>query len=47
MLKCLAVLQRWASFIVHGFKNYETRSWATQHRGPLLIQVSLPARRLT
>jgi hypothetical protein len=40
MLKCLAVLQPWASLIVHGFKSYETHRWVTQLRGPLLIQAS-------
>jgi hypothetical protein len=38
MLQCLAVLQPWASLIVHGFKSYETRSWMPQHHAPLLIQ---------
>jgi hypothetical protein len=33
-------MQPWATLIVHGFKSYETRSWVTQHRGPLLIQAS-------
>jgi hypothetical protein len=40
MLKRLAVMQPWATLIVHGFKSCETRSWITQHRGPLLIQAS-------
>jgi activating signal cointegrator 1 len=40
MIKCLTVMQPWASLIVHGFKSYETRSWITTHRGPLLIHAS-------
>jgi hypothetical protein len=40
MLKCLALMQPWASLIVHGFKRYETRSWNPKHRGPLLIHAS-------
>jgi hypothetical protein len=36
-MKCLTLMQPWASLIVHGYKRYETRSWVTSHRGPLLI----------
>jgi hypothetical protein len=36
-LKCLTVLQPWASLLVSGAKRYETRSWLTNHRGPLAI----------
>ena len=36
-MKALSVQQPWASLIVHGHKSIEFRSWATRHRGPLLI----------
>lgn len=40
MLKCLSLMQPWATLLVHGLKHYETRSWSTSHRGPLLIHAS-------
>ena len=36
-MKALSVLQPWAWAIVHGPKRIENRTWATRHRGPLLI----------
>jgi hypothetical protein len=36
-LKCLSVKQPWAHLIMTGEKDVENRSWATPHRGPLLI----------
>jgi hypothetical protein len=39
-MKAISILQPWASLIVHGLKRYETRSWQTRHRGPLLICAS-------
>jgi hypothetical protein len=33
-------MQRWATLIVHGCKEHETRSWITTHGGQLLIQAS-------
>jgi hypothetical protein len=44
-MKALSVIQPWASLIVHGAKRFETRSWQTSHRGPLLVHSSkkLPA----
>jgi activating signal cointegrator 1 len=36
-MKCLSVLQPWASLILLGAKKIETRSWATKYRGLLLI----------
>src|SRR5437762_1138392 len=39
-MKAISVLQPWASLIVHGRKRFETRSWQTRHRGPLLIAAS-------
>ncbi len=40
MLKCLSLMQPWATLLAHGLKTYETRSWSTRHRGPLLIHAS-------
>jgi hypothetical protein len=28
MLKCLTVMQPWATLLAHGLKTYETRSWS-------------------
>ena len=39
--KALSLLQPWASLVVKGVKQVETRSWQTGHRGPLLIHASL------
>ncbi len=36
-MKALSVHQPWASLIAAGKKTIEVRSWATSHRGPLLI----------
>lgn len=36
----LSLWQPWASLIAWGFKQYETRSWATNYRGPLVIQAA-------
>lgn len=36
-LKALTVWQPWASLIVLGEKQYETRSWRTSYRGVILI----------
>lgn len=36
-LRALSVRQPWAWLIVNGYKDVENRSWATKHRGPLLI----------
>ncbi len=36
-MKALTVLQPWAQLLILGAKEYETRSWKTKHRGPLLI----------
>lgn len=36
-MKGLSLWQPWASLIATGAKRYETRSWATNYRGPLLI----------
>lgn len=39
-MKALSLLQPWASLVVMGIKTIETRSWATQYRGELLIHAS-------
>jgi|WetSurMetagenome_2_1015567.scaffolds.fasta_scaffold01177_18 activating signal cointegrator 1 len=36
-IKAISLWQPWASLIAVGAKKYETRSWATSYRGPLLI----------
>lgn len=36
-MKCLTLIQPWASLIVDGRKKIETRSWPTKHRGPMGI----------
>lgn len=36
-MKCLSILQPWASLILWGAKRFETRRWATAYRGPLVI----------
>lgn len=39
-MKCVSVMQPWASLILAGHKHYETRGWRTAYRGPLLIHAS-------
>lgn len=39
-MKCLTIIEPWASLISHGFKFIETRSWKTNYRGKLLIHAS-------
>ena len=39
-MKCLSVLQPWATLLVFGAKRYETRGWHTGHRGPLAIHAA-------
>lgn len=36
-IKALTIKQPWASLIVHGIKDIESRSWTTDYRGRLLI----------
>lgn len=40
MLKAITIRQPWASMIVAGHKPVENRSWATAHRGLLVITAS-------
>lgn len=39
-MKCLSLWQPWASLLVHGKKQVETRGWEMRHRGPLLIHAA-------
>ncbi len=39
-MKVLSLLQPWATLVVSGAKQIETRSWSTAYRGPLLIHAS-------
>jgi activating signal cointegrator 1 len=39
-MKCLSVRQPWAMLILRGVKQFETRTWRTDYRGPLAIHAS-------
>lgn len=39
-MKVISICQPFAGLLVLGLKEYETRSWATKHRGPLAIHSS-------
>ena len=39
-MKTLTVRQPWAALIIHGGKDIENRSWATDYLGPLLIHAA-------
>ena len=39
-MKAITILQPWASLIACGAKRIETRSWATQYRGPIAIHAA-------
>ena len=39
-MKVISLLQPWATLVVMGIKQIETRNWATGYRGPLLIHAS-------
>jgi hypothetical protein len=40
MIKAITIVQPWAQAIALGFKTFETRSWATEYRGQILIHAS-------
>ena len=40
-MQAITLWQPWASLIADGLKQYETRSWATKHRGTLAIHASV------
>jgi hypothetical protein len=39
-MKCISLMQPWATLVVCGLKQYETRRWSTAHRGLLAIHAS-------
>jgi hypothetical protein len=39
-MKCISVIQPWATLIVLGSKRLETRPWRTAHRGRLAIHAT-------
>jgi hypothetical protein len=39
-LKAISLWQPWASLVALGAKKFETRSWETPYRGPLLIHAA-------
>lgn len=39
-MKALTLHQPWATLVALGLKEYETRSWAMKHRGPLAIHAA-------
>jgi activating signal cointegrator 1 len=39
-MKALSLIQPWATIVILGVKRYETRSWRTGYRGPLVIHAS-------
>lgn len=43
-MKALTLWQPWATLVAIGSKRIETRSWATQHRGPLAIHAAVTKR---
>jgi len=40
-MKVITMWQPWASLLACGAKQYETRSWATNYRGPIAIHAGL------
>lgn len=39
-MKCVSLTQPWASLVAIGAKKIETRSWRTEHRGPVAIHAA-------
>jgi activating signal cointegrator 1 len=39
-IRCISLMEPWASFVALGLKRIETRGWATRYRGPLGIHAS-------
>lgn len=39
-MKALSLTQPWATLVAIGAKQFETRSWSTNYRGPLYIHAS-------
>lgn len=40
-MRALTLWQPWASLVAVGAKKWETRSWSTKYRGPLLIHAAM------
>lgn len=40
-MKAITIRQPHASLILAGLKRFETRTWATRHRGPLIIHAGM------
>lgn len=40
-MRALTLTQPWATLVIEGQKRIETRSWATQYRGPLVIHAGV------
>lgn len=38
--RALSLWQPWATLVALGLKQYETRSWATDYRGPVIIHAA-------
>jgi hypothetical protein len=36
-MKCLSLIQPWATLVIRGVKRYEARNWKTHYRGRLAI----------
>lgn len=45
-MKAITVWQPWASAIAAGVKGYETRTWATAYRGPVIVHAARTRRGL-
>lgn len=43
-MRCISVRPIWAWLIAHGYKDVENRTWATTHRGAILIHASASLR---
>lgn len=39
-IRAVSLWQPWGELIVCGSKHFETRSWSTNHRGPILIHAA-------
>ena len=45
-MKVLTIRQPWATLIMLGLKQFETRSWRTDYRGPLVIHAAATGGRI-
>lgn len=39
-MKCLSIMQPWATYILEFGKDVENRTWSTKYRGPFLVHAS-------